>query len=96
MLFILANGTPRKHFMLSQTNGLLSFFPSEFERLYSLRLSLSTLIYSHSNFRVSTYRGCTHLIDPYRGRKAKMDIFRPVIQKQLENFGDRTSDLLLA
>ncbi len=75
-------------FMFSEINASLKFFRASFEGLCSLRLCLiiSTLIYSHSDSRVPTHTGSTHFIDPLEDERLRWtDLFRPVIQKQLEN-----------
>jgi hypothetical protein len=78
---IITNGTPRKNF-------IACWFRASFLGLYSFRLCLiiSTLIYSHSDSRVPTYRDSTHFVDPLEDEKLIWTFFRPVVQKQLENF----------
>ncbi len=59
-----------------------------FEGLYSLSLCLiiSTLIYSHIDSRVPTYRGITHFIEPLEDERLRWTFFRTVKPKQKENF----------
>jgi hypothetical protein len=55
----------------------LSFLQANFEGLYSLYLIISTLIYSHSDFRVAAFKSSTHFIDPLEDERLRWTFIVP-------------------
>jgi hypothetical protein len=89
-LYYLYSGTGRLKSILCLAKQMprKSFFRASFEELYSLRLCLiiSTLIYSHSDSRVPTYRGRAHFIGALEDEKLRWtDLFRHVTQNSYKN-----------